>query len=185
MCQFGDKSKIISEKILPREEALVGYRNWYIINSFNDKEKSLKSINMEFLWPKKEEIKGNPTEDNSEGIYNYSNYYYSNYYYYNYNNNYYYNNYYYYYNYNYNNNNNYYYICGKTLLYGKVFSYKEGYRSSLCVPTHLVILSDKRWFEDKKSTSFAKHFNEIVSNLAKEYDCEVIGYNEFMKGNEK
>src|SRR3990172_7665835 len=95
MCQFGDESKIISELDLTKEQALVGYRNWYVDNSFNDDEKHLKSTNIKFLWPKKEEVKGNPTIDNSEGIYNY-----------NYNNNY---NYYNYNNYNYNNNYNYYY----------------------------------------------------------------------------
>jgi hypothetical protein len=187
MCQFGPKEKIISIQDLTRENALVGYRNWYINNSFNDLEKHLKSTNIDFLWPKGEEVKGNPLEDNSKGVYNYNYYNYNN----NYNNNYnYYNNYNNNYNYNYyynNYNNNYYsyynnyYICGKTLLYGKVFHYKEGYRSSICIPTHLIILSDKEWFTDKYAVKFANHFNSIVTNLAKEYNCKVIEYIEYSK----
>lgn len=43
-----------------------------------------------------------------------------------------------------------------------------------------MILSDKRWFEDNKTKNFASHFNEIAANLANEYDCEVIGYDEFI-----
>lgn len=174
MCQFGSARNIFSEQTLTKEQALVGYRNWYLNNSFNEKEeRHLKSLSQEFLWPKKGECKGNPSRDNSEGIYNYNNNN-RNYNYYNYNNynNYNYYNYYYYSNYS---------IWGKTLLYGKVFSYKEGYRSSLCIPTHLVILSDKQWFEDEKTKRFANHFNEIVRNLAAEYDCEVIGYDEYSK----
>lgn len=157
MCQFGDESYILNEQDLTREQALIGYRNWYINNSFNNQEKSLKSTNQNFLWPIGE-VLGNPLRNNSEGIYNYNiNY-----------------------NYNYNINYNYNYICGKTLLYGKIFSYKDGYRSSICVPTHLVILSDKEWFKNDKIKKFTNHFNQVVINLAKKYNCEVIGYNEFI-----
>src|SRR5260370_42000187 len=95
MCQFGDKSKILSEQELTMENGLIGYRVWYIINSFNEGEKMLKSKNVNFIWPKKEEVRGNPLRENSEGIYNYNYKYYYNYYYNNY------------YNYYYNNNNNY------------------------------------------------------------------------------
>lgn len=174
MCQFGDESKIISEQKLTREQALVGYRSWYIINSFNDKEKSLKSTNIEFLWPKKKKCLSNPLRENSEGFYNYNIC--------NYNNNYdYYYDYYNSYNY-YNKYYNNYKVAGKTLLYGKVFSYSNGYRSSTCIVTHLAVLSDKRWFENEKTVKFAQHFNDIVSNLAKEYNCKTINYDDLIEG---
>lgn len=169
MCMFGNQSKIISEQDLTLEQALVGYRCWYINNSFNKEEKRLRSTNQNFLWPIGEVI-GNALRDNSEGIYNYNNCnYYNNYN--NYNNcNYYYSN----YNYNYS-------ICGKTLLYGKIFSYEEGYRSSICIPTHLAILSDKKWSDDIKTKNFVVHFNTIVIDLAKDYNCKTIGYDELSK----
>jgi hypothetical protein len=169
MCEFGDESFIINEQELTKKEALIGYRSWYITNPLNNQEKALKSLNQNYLWVKKGENKGNPLRNNSEGIYNYK--------YYNYNH-YNYNNYKYYKYYNYK----YYYICGKSLLYGKVFTYKDGYRSSICIPTHLVILSDKKWFEDSNTKDFANHFNKLISDLAKEYDCEVIDYDDFMVG---
>ena len=179
MCQFGDSSKVISELNLLRDEALIGFRNCYINNPFNNKEKFLKSINIDFIWKKKEIIVGNPTLNNSEGIYNY-NHYYNNHY--NNNNNYNDNNY-YYNDYNYYYNNNHYKITMKTKLWGKVFSYKEGFRSQYCIPTHLVILDkDSKWFEDRRTVEFANHFNSAVEELAKDYDCEVLEYKDYKKG---
>jgi len=186
MCQFGDSSKIIAELNITKEEALIGWRNNYIINPFNNKEKYLKALNNDYLYPKDKPAVGLPIRDNSEGIYNYNyyNYYnYNNYNYYNYNyynynyNNYNYNNY-NYNNYNYNYYNyNYYNIQAKTLLYGKTFKYKEGYRSEFCIITDLIILDrNSEWFTDEKTIKFAEHFNSTVEALAVEYKCGVIEF---------
>jgi hypothetical protein len=43
----------------------------------------------------------------------------------------------------------------------------------LAIPTHLNILSNKKWFEDKKTVNFATHFNQIVEALVIEYDCKI------------
>ena len=171
MCQFGDSSKIIGELNISESESLIGYRSNYIINPFNDEEKFLKSLHQDFLWNKLITIKGNPTEENSEGIYSY-----------NYNNNNYNNNNYINYNYINNNYNNYinynnynYYILLKIKHWGKVFSYKEGYRSEFALPFELAILNkDSEWFKNSKTVKFANHFNQTVENLAKEYNCNVI-----------
>jgi hypothetical protein len=192
MCQFGNSDKILNESIIDESNALIGYRVNYGINSFNNKEKFLKSLNQNFIWNKKEIIKGNPTKENSEGIYSY------NYYYYNHNYNH--NNNYDYYDYNYNNNNNhnynhnnysynydynnhnYYNICLKIKLFGKVFSYKEGYRSEFAIPYELVILDkDSEWFKNSKTIKFANHFNNYIEILAKEYNCKIIEYKKFCK----
>ncbi len=156
MCQFGNSSQIIEEKEITQENAIKGYRTWYITNPFDNEEKFLKSLNIKFLWPKKEIVKGNPIRENSEGIYNYNNY----------------NNY-------YNNNNNY-NVYGSSLIFGKTFIYKDGYRSSFAIPCELCILSDKKWFKDPNTKKFAEHFNYIVTNLAKEYDCKVIDYDDWL-----
>jgi len=194
MCQFGDESKIIKKHQILENEALIGWRNNIVTNPFNDEKKFLKALNNDYIYPKKELATGLGLEsNNSLGIYNYNNYNYNNYYYnynnYNYNNNnnnnynnynynyyYNYNNYNYNY-YNYNNNYNYYYIQVKTLHHGKIFEYSEGYRSEYCKITHLVILDkDSKWFSDKNTIKFANHFNSLVENLAKEYNCEVMEF---------
>jgi len=166
MCQFGDSSKIITELQVPKDEAIIGWRNNYITNSFNESDKYLKSIDNSYLYPKNIDAEGlGLKRENSLGIYNYNNYNY------NYNN---YNNYNYnYYNYNYNYYN--YNIQIKTLHYGKIFSYKEGYRSEYCKVTHLIILDkDSNWFKYDKTVSFANHFNNLLEQLAKEYNCETL-----------
>lgn len=56
MCQFGNSDKIIKSYTLEEKDAIIGYRNNLVINSVNilsDKEKFLKSINMNYIWPKK------------------------------------------------------------------------------------------------------------------------------------
>jgi len=194
MCQFGNSSKIISELDLTESEALIGYRSNYITNVFNNNEKFLKSINQDFIWNKKEIIRANPTKENSKGIYSYKNYYNHNNYNYhkNYSYNYYnYKNYYnsYYYSYNYKNYsygyNNFYTIELKIKLWGRIFSYNEGYRSEFVIPTHLVILDrDSEWFTDSKTIEFANHINQIIENLAKEYDCNIIEFKD-LKINKK
>jgi hypothetical protein len=186
MCQFGDSSKIIKEYTLEEKDAIIGYRKNIVINPFNDKEKVLKSTNMDYLWPKKALAEGKPTKDNSEGIYSYN---YNNYYnHYNYSYDYsYYNNNNYYYNNNYNNNNynhynnyynhynNYYNLFVLIKIHGQIFEYKEGYRSQFAKPYQLVILhKDSKWFTDSNTIKFATHFNSTIESLAKEYDCEVI-----------
>ena len=93
MCQFGNSSKIIEELDLTEQEALIGFRNNHVIFD----KKILKSINMNYEWPKLSPAIGNPLKENSEGIYNYNNYNYNHNNYNNYNYNYY-----NYYDYNYN-----------------------------------------------------------------------------------
>jgi len=145
MCQFGDSSKIITELQVPKDKAIIGWRNNYITNSFNESDKYLRSISNNYLYPKNEDAEGLGLErENSLGIYNY----------------------------NYNNYNN---IQIKTLHYGKIFSYKEGYRSEYCKVTHLIILDkDSNWFKDEKTVSFANYFNNLLEQLAKEYNCETL-----------
>ena len=155
MCQFGDESKIIEELDIPATNPLVGYRKWLITNSFNSEEKHIKSLKNEYLWPKNKLAIGSPLRNNSEGIYNY------------YNNDYYYNYYYY-------NNNYCYYIYGVCYLHGKTYKYINGYRSQFGYPKALVTLRS----EDNKTKQFVEHFNSIVKNIAKEYNCETVNYSE-------
>lgn len=156
MCQFGTSDKIIKELELSEAEALIGWRDNIITNSFNDKkEKFLRSLHHNFIYPKNNIQIANPTKENSEGYYTYYNYNY-------YNNN---------YNYNYNN------IQIKCKIHGRVFEYKDGYRSSLILPIAFVTLDkDSKWFDNKRTLKFANHFNTTIENLAKEYNCETIEF---------
>jgi len=149
MCQFGDSSKILEELIIPENEALIGWRINKLINPFNNNEKFLSAINNDYIYPKNELANGTGLErGNSLGIYNY----------------------------NYNHNN-YYCLQVKTLHHGKVFKYAKGYRSEFCKVTHFLILDrDSKWFTDAKTIKFANHFNSLLENLAKEYNCDVIEY---------
>ena len=189
MCQFGDRSKIIAEFNLTEDEALIGWRNNYIINLFDDKEKFIRALNNSYVYPKEKDAEGfGLKRENSLGIYNYDNYNYNNnddnyhnyynyrnYYYNHYNNNY--NNYHHYYYNDYNSNYDNYYIQVKTLHYGKVFKYSSGYRSEYCMVTHMVILdSDSEWFTDNKTIKFANHFNNTCEQLAKGYHCDVMEF---------
>ena len=169
MCEFGDSSQITEEKVVLANENLIGYRGWYMSNSFNAEEKHLRSLYVDFLWKKDEESTGTPLRDNSMGIYLYNSYY--NYSYYNYSDN--------YYNYNYSSI---YYVAGQASVAGKTFIYRDGYRTSLSKPLELVILSNKKWFENTKTVKFAEHFNNTVVKVAEEYGCKTIGYNEFTNG---
>jgi hypothetical protein len=190
MCQFGDSSKILDIIQLDENQALTGLRSWYIINSFNDEEKKLKSLNRDYIWSTS--TKGNPLRENSEGIYSYNNYYNNNYNNYNYNYyNYYYNNYnynnynYYYNNYNYNNYNNYnyYYIIGLISLFGRIFKYKEGYRSEFAKIQSIAIIDNPYWLnsKDEKKFNFINHFHKVCNEISNNYKIKLINYSELEK----
>jgi len=173
MCQFGDSTKILKELNLSEAKALIGWRNNHITNPFNNQEKHLKSLHQDYLWPKYKPAEGNPQLEDSAGVYNYNynydynNYNHNNYDYYNHN----------YYDYNNYNNYNYYNIQVRTKVFGKVFVYEKGYRSSLCKVDALVILDrDSQWFTDEKTKLFSEHFNKTLEALAKEYNCDVVEY---------
>ena len=181
MCSLGKEIKRFE---VSKENAIIGYRGWYIVNPLGNskKERVLKSLNCDFIWDKDKDIEGNVDDCIDDeiplGIYCYNNdynYYYKHNYYYNYNYNYNYN----YYNYNYNYNYN--YIAGTCYQFGKIIEHEQGYRSNLARPKSLVILDDPKWFDTTDKKKFANHFNGIVKNVAKEYNCEVIPFSEYSK----
>jgi len=156
MCILG---KEISRSNIDEANPPIGYRGWFVKNSFSEDTKVLLSESAEYEWPKIAE--GNPLEEN-RGIFSYKNHY---------------NNNYYYYNNNYNNNNNYYYTAGLCYQWGLVVFHEKGYRSQFARPKSLVLL-DKH-----ENPHFLNHFNNIVELVAKEYNCNTISQKEYEQEN--
>lgn len=176
MCTLGNE---IEQITIPREDAIVSYRNWTI--KFN--ENILKSTRCNYTWPQNfasgriDEI----VNDIKLGIYSYNilpvfiNYNNHNYHSHNF------------YNCNYHNFNNYYNygnyssysITGKILSWGKIIKHELGYRSQFAKPILLVTKENVSTLDNK----FLECFNNKIIEIARNYKCQTQNWDDFSKEN--
>lgn len=150
MCIFGDKSQILEQIVVPKSEALTGYRNWRV-NSRDPR--ALLSESREYEWLV-EPTATNPTEDNEEGYYNYYNY-----------------------NYNYNyyilGKSS---IWGRVIVYKDGYRSEFSAPSELVILDDIWFENPKKLL---KADEFAEHFNSVIAELAKKYGAKVTKSSEF------
>jgi hypothetical protein len=176
---------LIEYKQIDKSNPIIGYRKWK--NIINPESLILKSEYIDYEWSKLE----GPHEvrEINSGIYAYNNnynYYYNNYYN-NYNNyNYYnnYNNYNYYYNNYYNNYNNYYNnyyynLQGIINQWGKVAIHKIGQRSEYANIKTLFAIRESDTKGPETFLTWVRKFNILINNIAEQYDCNVIYWQDF------
>ena len=165
-------------KQIDKSSPLIGYKTW------RNKKNSLilTSEYQDYSWNKLE----GPHEvlEINSGIYAYNNYNYNynnySYNYSNYNYNYSYNNSHSNYsNYNYSYGNNY-YISGIISQWGKVAIHSEGQRSEYAKVKTLFTIRKSDASGTKEFLDWIDIFNKHIEDIAKEYECNTIPYQDFI-----
>lgn len=74
-------------------------------------------------------------------------------------------------------------MIGIISLYGKVFKYKEGYRSQFAKVENIAIIDNKKWLDSKaeEEQKYIKHFHNICEQIKVAYKIELSPYSEIEK----